>query len=192
MAAQALPVLETARLRLRPRTLADLEDCLAMDREPDTLRWIDWPLPTGCWDDEAAHRALIRSRTLHPYPPGLGYWAVTRKRDPRKFLGWVLLIPERMTGPWLEIGWRMRSAARGKGCATEAAEVLLRHGFETVGAARIVADMYRGNLASMAVARNLGFRQDPDPERTNAEAVLWVMDRAAWEAREGRRGAPDC
>jgi RimJ/RimL family protein N-acetyltransferase len=183
MTRPALPVLETARLRLRPRTLADLEDCLAMDREPGALRWIDWPWPTGGWDDEAAHRELIRSRTLHPYPPGLGYWAVARREQPDEFLGWVLLIPEGMRGPRTEIGWRMRTAERGRGYATEAAGALLRHGFETLGAQRIVAVMYRGNAASMAVAGKLGFRQDPDPARTNQETVLWIMDRADWPAR---------
>ena len=85
-AAPALPVLETARLRLRPRTLDDLEDCFRLDREPGTIRWVDWPLAAGSWDDEAAHRAFIRSRTLHPYPPGLGYWIVARRAQPDEFL----------------------------------------------------------------------------------------------------------
>ncbi len=185
-----LPVLETARLRLRPRTLDDLEDCFRMDREPGALRWIDWPRETGGWHDEAAHRELIRSRTLHPYPPGLGYWALARKERPGEFLGWVLLIPERMTGPRIEIGWRIRSAARGNGYATEAAEALVRHGFETAGAEVIVADMYRENAASMAVARKLGFRELADPEAAGTGLALWVMDRADWLARPGRPFSP--
>ena len=186
MTQPALPVLETGRLRLRPRTLADLEDCLRMDREPGTLRWVDWPLATGGWDDETAHRALIRSRILHPYPPGLGYWVVARKEHPDGFLGWVLLIPEDTKGPEIEIGWRLLHAARGNGYATEAAAALLRHGFETLGVDRIVADMYRENAASNAVARKLGFRAHDDPTRTNADFVLWVLDRADWRAPQRR------
>ncbi len=186
MTAEALPVLETARLRLRPRTLADLEDCLRLDREPGTLDWIDWPLPEGCWQGEAAHRALIRERTLHPYPSGLGYWVVARREAPAEFLGWVLLIPEDAAGPEVEIGWRLLRGARDHGYATEAAAALVRHGFETLGLRRIVADMYRANAASNAVARKLGFRARADPARTNADYVLWVLDRADWLAARPR------
>ncbi|HUF87777.1 MAG TPA: GNAT family N-acetyltransferase [Thermohalobaculum sp.] len=183
MAGAALPFLGTARLRLRPRTLDDLEACFRMDREPGTLDWIDWPLPEGGWDDEAAHRALIRSRTLHPYPPGLGYWAVARREWPDEFLGWVLLIPENAEGPEIEIGWRLMRAARGMGYATEAAAALVRHGFETLALHRMVAGMYRANGPSNAVARRLGFRPHDDPARSGPDFVLWVLDREDWPAK---------
>lgn len=184
MTGEALPVLETARLRLRPRTLADLEDCFRLDREPGTLRWIDWPLAEGGWEDEAAHRAFIRARTLHPWPPGLGYWVVARKETPGEFLGWVLLIPENTTGPEVEIGWRLSRAARGGGYASEAAAALVRHGFESLGLDCIVAEMYRANCASNAVARRLGFRAQADPVPMSPDQVRWVLDREAWLAMQ--------
>ena len=182
MAGEAPPVLETARLRLRPRTLDDLENCVRLDREPGTLRHVDWPLASGGWDDEAAHRAFIRARTVHPYPHGLGYWVVALRAAPGEFLGWVLLIPEDARGPEVEIGWRLMRAARGKGYATEAGTALLRHGFATLGLARVIADMYRANAASVAVARKLGMRPHDAPARTNADHVLRVLDRADWLA----------
>lgn len=178
---QALPVLETPRLRLRPRTRADSEDCYRLDSEPGTLRYVDWPKPTGSWEDEAAHRAFIDERTVCPYPPGLGYWVVATRAAPDDFLGWVQLIPENAEGPEIEIGWRLHRTARGRGYATEAARALLRHGFRSVGIARIIADMYRENTASMHLARRLGFRQHDDPARTDPQYVLWVLDRADWQ-----------
>ncbi len=184
MTGEALPVIETARLRLRPRTLADLEDCFRLDREPGTLRWIDWPLAEGGWQDEAAHRAFIRARTLHPWPPGLGYWVVARREAPGEFLGWVLLIPEDATGPEIEIGWRLSRAARGRGYASEAAAALVHHGFGTLGLGRIVAEMYRANHASNAVARRLGFRAQADAAGTGADHVRWVLDREDWLAKQ--------
>lgn len=176
----ALPVLETPRLRLRPRSLGDLEDCFRLDREPGTIRWVDWPLECGSWEDTASHRAFIESRIRHPYPPGLGYWIVTGQEAPDRFLGWVHLIPESAVGPGIEIGWRLLHIARGRGYATEAARAVLAHGFATVGVRRVIADMYRDNAASMNVARKLGFRQHDDPERTNGTFVLWVLEREDW------------
>lgn len=155
----ALPVLRTPRLALRPRVPADLDACLAMDREPGTLDWIGWPEDAGGWDDEAAHRAFIRRRILCPYPAGLGYWIVARRDEPEDFLGWVMLIPEDARGPEVEIGWRLRTAARGHGYATEAAGRLLQHALGTLGLTRVVADIRPENAASRRVALKIGMRE---------------------------------
>ena len=152
----ALPVLETERLRLRPRVLADLEECFRMDREPGTLDWIDWPEEAGGWDDEAAHRNFIRRRISAPYPDGMGYWIVARRDDPDAFLGWVMLIPADVRGPEIEVGWRLTSAARGRGYASEAAGRLLHYGLYTLGVDRVVADIRPENVASFRVARKIG------------------------------------
>jgi len=162
---------------LRPHSLADLEDCVRLDREPGTLDFIDWPGKTGSWLDDDAHRTHIRTRTLFPYPPGLGYWVVATRAAPDAFLGWVLLIPEDTAGPEIEIGWRLLRAARGRGYATEAAQALLQHGFATLGLAR-VAETQRANTALNRIAQKLGFREHDDPRRTNADDVLWILDRA--------------
>ena len=154
----ALPILDTPRLRLRPRVVTDLEDCFRMDREPGTLDWIEWPEAAGGWDDEAAHRAFIRSRIEADYPDGMGYWVIARHERPEAFLGWVLLIPEDARGPEVEIGWRLPGAARGQGIATEAAGRLLAHGLGGLGLSRIVADIHLGNAASVRVARKIGMR----------------------------------
>ena len=39
----ALPTFTTARLTLRPRTLGDLDACLAMDRDPLVTKFIHGP-----------------------------------------------------------------------------------------------------------------------------------------------------
>ncbi|MBL6454193.1 GNAT family N-acetyltransferase [Belnapia sp. T6] len=142
------PVFRTARLLVRPRRPGDTEACLAMDREPEVTRFIDGP-----WGEEANHRAFIEARTRGPWPPGLGYWTIERAGE---FLGWVLLIPEDAQGPAIEIGWRLRRAAWGRGIATEAAAPLLRHGFMTLGLPAIIAGIDPENAASLRVAAKLG------------------------------------
>lgn len=172
----APPVLETARLRLRPRGLADLENCFRMDLEPGTLDWVGWPGPEGGWQDAAAHRAFIRARMLAPYPPGMGYWIIARRDGPGGFLGWVLLIPEDAVGPEVEIGWRLPAAARGRGYATEAAARLLAHGLRTLALPRIVADIRPENAASVRVAVKIGMIP-AGPAPGAAGSVRYVADR---------------
>ncbi|MEM8842417.1 MAG: GNAT family N-acetyltransferase [Pseudomonadota bacterium] len=176
------PVIETARLHLRPRVLRDAESCYRMNMEPDTLRWVDPPDTVGDWADEAAHRAFIRLSTTHLYPEGFGYWTLAPRSDPAGFLGWVVLIPEEMKGPEIEIGWRLPGAQRGKGYATEAARAIRDHGFAALGCTRIIADTYRANRASGNVARKLGFREADDPERSTPDYLLWEMTREMWQA----------
>ena len=52
-----LPTFETDRLLIRPRTMADYEACLAMDRDPLVTRFIDGP-----WHDADAHERFLRER----------------------------------------------------------------------------------------------------------------------------------
>ena len=153
-----LPVLETPRLRLRPRRHGDLDASLALDREPGTTRWIEGP-----WDDPAAHEAFVRARIRGPYPPGMGYWVVARREAPDEFLGWVMLIPEDAAGPEVEIGWRLLRAVRGRGYAPEAAAHLLAHAFAELRLERVVAEIHAGNMPSRRVAEKIGMRAYPGP-----------------------------
>lgn len=169
-----LPRLTTQRLVLRPRTMADLEPCFAMDREPGTLDYIDWPEDSGSWSDEIAHRAFIRSRIRGPYPPGMGYWVVATNQAPDAFLGWVLLIPEDGKGPEVEIGWRLVQAARGQNYAPEAAAALLYHARYDLRLAKVIADIYPANTASCRVARKIGMTDTgPTPGAPHLVRFAW-------------------
>ncbi|MBW4090466.1 MAG: GNAT family N-acetyltransferase [Proteobacteria bacterium] len=144
------PVFRTARLTLAPRRMADLAACLAMDRDPEVTRFV-----TGPWADPVAHRAFVAARIRHRYPPGMGYWSVC---TPAGFVGWILLTPDDLAGPEVEIGWRFLRAAWGQGFATEAARPVLDHALGTLGLAEVVADIDPANMASVRVAAKLGLR----------------------------------
>ncbi|WBU60260.1 GNAT family N-acetyltransferase [Paracoccus albus] len=148
-----LPNLDTARLHLRPRGMADLESCLTMDRDPQVTRFIPGP-----WADPIRHRAFVTERISADYCPGLGYWSIFHRHRPSDFLGWVLLIPEDMTGPEVEIGWRLTRSARGQGIATEAARAVAEHGLKVFGLSHIIARIDPGNIASVKVAERIGMR----------------------------------
>jgi len=152
-----LPAFETDRLSLRPRTMADFDACLAMDRDPDVVKYIPGP-----WDDAAKHEAFLRERIQADFGNGLGYWSIfSRERDER-FLGWVLLIPYDGVGPEVEIGWRLNRSAWGQGYGTEAAQPFVSYAFERIGLHRIVADIDGCNIASHRIAEKIGMKHVGD------------------------------
>ena len=150
-----LPTFLTDRLLLRPRSMVDLESCLAMDRDPLVTRFIPCPWP-GSWSDPEKHRAFVIARMERTYPNGLGYWSVLDRTKPNAFLGWVLLLPHQRAACEIEIGWRFTRANWGRGFATEAARPVLDHAFTTVGLEAVVADIDPRNRASLRVAEKLG------------------------------------
>jgi RimJ/RimL family protein N-acetyltransferase len=147
-----LPTFTTARLTLRPRTLADLDACLAMDRDPLVTKFIHGP-----WADPLAHHAFVEARIRHAYPTGMGYWSILASA---RFIGWILLTPLDLHGPEIEIGWRLVRAAWGRGYATEAARPVLDHAVHTLGLRRVVADIDPANTGSISVAGKLGLVPD--------------------------------
>ena len=165
-------ILRTSRLILTPRTLADTEACLAMDREPEVTKFVDGP-----WDDPAAHRAFIEARTLGPYPAGLGYWTIRSLAERDAFLGWALLIPVDAKGPEIEIGWRLRPRAWGRGFASEAALALLGQGFDELGLEEIIAEIDARNAASIRVAEKLGMRRGETFESPTRPCVRYSVGR---------------
>ncbi|VWB93182.1 N-acetyltransferase GCN5 [Burkholderia pseudomultivorans] len=153
--AATLPMLETPRLWLRPRVLADLDACIEMDRDPEVTRHI-----AGPWHDPVEHRRFVTHRITRDYPPGLGYWSIFEKAAPAAFAGWVLLIPDYADGAHdVEIGWRLVRAAWGRGIASEAAAAVVRHAFDTVRLPRVIADIAAANTGSLGVARKLGMHR---------------------------------
>ena len=144
---------ETARLLLRLRTVADFDACLAMDRDPDVIRYVARP-----WSNATEHLAFLRRRLAEQFAPGLGYWVVAPKDDPGRFLGWVMLCPCTVAGAEVEIGWRLVRAAWGRGYATEAAAPILAQGFARGAMREAVADVHPDNAASMRVAEKIGLR----------------------------------
>ena len=143
--------LETERLRLYPARLSDLDARLAMDRDPEVMRYIR-PIPT----DAAAHREQIRGRILEDAGPEDRFWHVERLAAPG-FIGWCALFPLEESGH-IEIGYRFVRDAGGQGIATEAARAVLDLGFRVLGIDPIVAVTDPDNTASQAVLRKIGLK----------------------------------
>ncbi|MEP3279276.1 MAG: GNAT family N-acetyltransferase [Stappiaceae bacterium] len=147
------PSFTTSRLLLRPRSLLDLEDCLAMDKDPLVTKFIPGP-----WADAVKHRTFVLARMRTIYPEGLGYWTVRENNAGQAFVGWVLLLPHDSVAGEIEIGWRFIRQKWGQGFATEAAAAVLNYGIKTLGLKRIVADIDPENTPSIKVAEKIGMQ----------------------------------
>jgi RimJ/RimL family protein N-acetyltransferase len=170
-----LPSFETNRLLLRPRSLVDLDACLAMNAEPDVMRYVGG-MPANM-DDYAA---TLVTRISRPHPSGLGYWSLFAKQNPQYFLGWVSLVLYDYEDPGsnVEIGWRVPKTAWGNGYATEAASVVLRYAFGSLGLKRVIATMDPGNVSSFRVAEKIGMTFVGDGDYFGTPCKVYAMEQS--------------
>lgn len=141
-------VITTKRLILRPRTLADIDACIAMDCDAEVTKFIEGP-----WDGGTAHRSFLTERMSAEFDYPLGYWAITAKDAPDVFLGWAMLLP---TDAGIEIGWRLTRETWGKGIATEAMRGALALLRERRPNANVMASIHPENTGSLRVAEKIG------------------------------------
>jgi RimJ/RimL family protein N-acetyltransferase len=159
-----MKTLETARLRLRPRTLDDLDAIVAMDTDAEVRRYIGGPL------DPVAHRAEARGNILDR-PPGEWRWAIEWLDRPG-FLGQCGIRPSHLPDV-SEFTWRLVRSAWLQGIASEAAGAMLAHLRDEVGIGPVVALIHPDNAASQGVARKLGLRPAGEVVAWNARQMVW-------------------
>jgi Acetyltransferases, including N-acetylases of ribosomal proteins len=175
-----LPTFETERLVVRPRSLDDLEACLAMDRDPEVTKFIPGP-----WRDPERHRAFVVDRITRDYGEGLGYWSIFERGNPDRFLGWILLIPDDGIGPEIEVGWRLVRETWGRGIGTEAARPVLAHAFATLALPRVVARIHPENRASRRLAEKLGLLHLGDREQDGESWADYALTHEEFSRRAG-------
>lgn len=170
-------ILETERLRLRPRTMADLDDCLAMDFDPEVGRYL---YPHGRPSREERRRVL-QEQLSGTWPPVGGAWTVEWCDRPG-FLGWCGLFPLQDSG-LTEIGYRFIPTSWGRGVATEAAARVLAHGFQALEIDPIVAVTHPENKASQAVLTKIGLRYQGLRFHYGLDLSFFELGRADYLAR---------
>jgi RimJ/RimL family protein N-acetyltransferase len=157
-------ILETERLTLRPLTDtdADAELLFELDSDPEVMRYIG---PFGL-PSVAAYRDRIRTVWLPQYTqPGRGCLATFEKAS-GAFIGWFFVRPSTeykfaSEAGWtrpsdLELGYRLRRAAWGRGLATEAAAMLVRLSFCDPEVTCVVAAALVTNRGSWRVMEKVG------------------------------------
>jgi RimJ/RimL family protein N-acetyltransferase len=151
------PLIETARLVLRPHRLDDFDALAAMWREPAIVRYISGKPSTR----EQSFTRLLRYAG-HWALLGFGYWAI-EDRQSGEFAGEMGFADyHREMDPSLdgmpELGWMVAPRYQGKGYATEAVRAAMAWGARYFPAGTTMACIITpDNAASIRVAEKCGF-----------------------------------
>ncbi len=166
-------MLTTSRLLLRRLVRSDEPAMVAIDSDPEVMRYVGSPRGT-CAPEETRERARQRIASDHG---AAGWWAIQGRAD-SVFHGLALLLPM-PDGDDFEVGYRLARRSWGQGIATEAAAAVVRHGFAALGLPRVVAVAYPENAPSRRVLEKLGFTYDGAFDYRGAAVVRYVLDRPA-------------
>ncbi len=170
-----VPVLETARLRLRGWRDGDLDELAEIYADREVTRWIG--LPDGLSRADAWRRLALL--TGHWTLRGYGPWAVEDLASGRLAGHVGLWQPDGWPG--LEVVWLLGRPWQGRGYAVEAARASLGFAFERLGADRVISLIEPANEPSARVAERIGERRGELIPWHGVEAAIWAIERGQWE-----------
>jgi len=148
-------VLKTGRLYLRPLMAEDAPQLFELDSDPEVMRFISKGQPNPLL--KIQNEILPRVLTFYRSWPPQGFWAAHTRQD-EQFIGWFHLRPDFLTPDEMELGYRLKRSAWGKGLATEASLAIVKKSFEQWGYYKISARTLVVNLASQRVMQKAGLK----------------------------------
>jgi len=147
----------TPRLLIRPLTPADADGLLAYRSLPEICRYVPFEPQTR---EELLERIATRWTRTELTGEGQVLILGVQVRDTGALAGDVMLAWQSQEHASGEIGYVFNPDLSGQGYATEAADALLRLGFEGLGLHRIIARIDERNEPSARLARRIGMRQE--------------------------------
>lgn len=148
--------LETRRLVLRRFTPDDVDLLVALDSDPEVMRYINGGVATSVEEIFGDHLPAF----LDYYARGdrWGFWAAIDKQS-GDFLGWFHLRPHSGGAEdEPELGYRLLASSWGRGYATEGSKALIDKAFAELGASRVYAETMAVHTASRRVMEKAGLR----------------------------------
>jgi len=176
---------DTARLTLRDWREADWDTFWDVTNTEPVMRWL------GGVADEATRTAARARVESYQADHGHTFWVVERRED-GALLGFCGLKRSNQAGGpqgMMEVGWRLREDAWGKGYAKEAATAALDLAFGRFGADEVIALTVQNNTPSWGLMVRLGMerREDldfdsPDFDPANPRIIVYSITREGWQA----------
>ena len=145
-------VVETPRLTVRAIALADLPDLMAVNGDPEVVRF----LPYAAWDSlQDAEAWFGRMQALETGGSGRQYVLVLRSTGAA--IGTLLLFRHDAGSARAELGYALARRCWGQRLMKEALAGLCLALFEAGALRRLEAEVQPANLASNALLQSLGF-----------------------------------
>ena len=173
------PVIETARLTLRPTAMEDFPRWAEMMADPEASKFIGGPMPA-----ETAWRGFMTMAGAWSLT-GVGMFSLI-ERDTGRWLGRI--------GPWqplgwpgTEVGWGLHPDAQGKGYGVEAATAAIDYAFDALDWTEVIHCIDPENTPSQRLAQRLGSRNlGPARLPPPFDAIpvdRWGQSREQWRSR---------
>ncbi len=184
-----IPVLETARLLLRPLELGDAEQVQRIFPQWAVVEYlaghVPWPYP------EDGALTFYRDRALPAMERGEEWnWSIRPRTEPGRLIGSIGLMKGEHDnrGFWLDPAWRRQ------GLMTEAVEAVTEFWFLELGFERLRVPKAVPNLASRRISEKGGMRVIATEERQFVGgrflAEIWEITREEWLQRRSARTEP--
>ena len=173
-------LLETGRLVLRRYERDDLDRLDRLNRDAEVMRYIgDGSLRTR----EQTRAGIVRAQRIYEIFPGLGFW-IGEEKPSLKFVGVFALIYIPKTVE-VEVGYRLRKPAWGRGLATEGASALVRYGMFELGLDRVVGLTHVENNPSKHVLMKAGLQPRGMGHYYDKALCYFVADKASIRSSGG-------
>ena len=170
--------IETARLRMRPFSLDDIDSLHRHWTDPQVRKYL--------WDDRVIPREqaaeVVENSMVSFAQLGFGFWVLLPKeKDELIGFGGFRLFGD---PPEVEILYSIEPAYWGQGLATEASKAMLRCGFAEHGFVHIYAGADPPNAASFRVMEKCGMTFAKRTRLNNLEAIYYVISKDDFEPDE--------
>jgi RimJ/RimL family protein N-acetyltransferase len=169
-----IPILETARLRLRGIRGSDIDDYAALHADPEVTRYL---LGSETWDRGRSWRHMAFA-VGHWQLEGTGIWVAEEKAS-GEFVG-VMGFWEPENWPGFELSYHLARRHWGKGYATEGAKAALAHAFLVWQREHVISLINPKNLPSIRVAERIGERLEARIEHFGRQYLLYGLDRPTY------------
>lgn len=148
-------IIQTERIGLRNWKESDWNEFAAMNADPEVMRFFE----TALQKEESLF--MLKRLRDHFHTHGYTYF-LAENLQTQEFLGFIGLAYqtyETPYSPFVDIGWRLKRAAWGKGYATEGAKACLDFAFDTLNIVEVYSVTPAPNRASEKVMEKIGMKK---------------------------------
>lgn len=178
-------VLQTERLVLRQFELTDLDACHVYGSDPEVVKYMHFGPNTK---DQTLEFLRDCQKWRSETPRKTFEFAITLKESNYVIGGCGMRIKSAQNKV-ADLGYTLRRDQWGKGIGTEAAQVLLEFGFETLGMHRIWATASPENLQSRKILEKIGMqfegilREDMLIRGEYRDSALYAILEQEWRSK---------